>query len=150
VLTTGPFLYDDEPAPLHTGTPRRRQGLIVLLFGGTVLVALLLVGLSYLIKGSPDDQAREVAGVFLAALEKDDVETAYGLLCEDERAATEPDEVADRYLVSDGGDIVSVAETEVGGTPAREVSVEWDDGTQSGLIVVNEDGPSVCGIAPGP
>jgi hypothetical protein len=28
--------------------------------------------------------------------------------------------------------------------------VEWDDGTQSGLIVVNEDGPSVCGIAPGP
>jgi hypothetical protein len=150
VLTTGPFLYDDEPAPLHTGTPRRRQGLIVLLFGGTVLVALLLVGLSYLIKGSPDDQAREVAGVFLAALEKDDVETAYGLLCEDERAATEPDEVADRYLVSDGGDIVSVAETEVGGTPAREVSVAWDDGTQSGLIVVNEDGPSVCGIAPGP
>jgi hypothetical protein len=149
-MSTGPFLYDDEPAPLHTGTPRRRQGLIVLLFGGTVLVALLLVGLSYLIKGSPDDQAREVAGVFLAALEKDDVETAYGLLCEDERAATEPDEVADRYLVSDGGDIVSVAETEVGGTPAREVSVEWDDGTQSGLIVVNEDGPSVCGIASSP
>ena len=62
-----------------------------------------------------------MAGVFLAALEEDDVETAYGLLCEDERAATEPDEVADRYLVSDGGDIVSVAETEVGGTPAREV-----------------------------
>jgi hypothetical protein len=149
-MSTGPFLYDDEPAPLHTGTPRRRQGLIVLLFGGTVLVALLLVGLSYLIKGSPDDQAREVAGVFLAALEQDDVETAYGLLCEDERAATEPDEVADRYLVSGGGDIVSVAETEVGGAPAREVSVAWDDGTQSDLIVVNEDGPSVCGIAPGP
>jgi hypothetical protein len=150
-MTTGPFLYDDDPAPLHTGTPRRRNGLLVLVFGGTVVVALLMVGLSYLVKGSPDDQAREVAGVFLAALEKDDVETAYGLMCEDERAATAPDEVADRYLVPGGGpEVVSVAETEVGGTPAREVSVEWDDGTRSGLIVVNEDGPSVCGIAPGP
>jgi hypothetical protein len=149
VLTTGPFLYDDEPAPLHTGTPRRRQGLMLLIFGGTIVVAFLMVGLSYWVKGSPDDQAREVAGVFLAALEQRDTETAWGLLCEEERARVAPEGVAAEYAFAESGEITSVAGADMAGTPARQVGVEWSDGTRSRLVVISEDGPHICGVALG-
>ena len=42
-MTNGPFLYDDGPAPLHTGTPRRRPWLLLAIFGGTAVVAVLMV-----------------------------------------------------------------------------------------------------------
>ena len=90
----GPFLYDDDPAPLHTGTPRRSGKLLVAIFGGTIVVGVLMVLLMPLIKGSPEEQVREAVTVFVGALEKGDLETAYGLLCEDERARmSAPDDV---------------------------------------------------------
>jgi len=146
---SGPFLYDDEPAPLHTGTPRRRQGLMVLVFGGTIVVAFLMVGLSYWVKGSPDDQAREVAGVFLTALERRDAETAWGLLCEEERARVPPEGVVAEYQLADGGEVSFVEEAGIDGEAVREVGVTWTDGTDSRLVVIGEDGPRVCGVTHG-
>jgi hypothetical protein len=148
-MTTGPFLYDDDPAPLHTGTPRRRQGLLLWLFGGTALVAVLMVVAMPLVKGSPEEQASEVAGVFLAALDQGDNETAFQLLCEGERAELGPDDVAGRYLAGDGaGRVVSSREADVDGSPVQQVRVEWSDGSSTQLSVVNADGPHVCGVTP--
>ena len=93
-MSTGPFLYDDDPAPLHTGTPRNRNGLILALLGGTALFAVVMVVVMTLFKGSGEDQAREVAGVFAAALSEGDIETAYALICDDERNRVVPDELA--------------------------------------------------------
>ncbi|TFV91227.1 hypothetical protein [Blastococcus sp. CT_GayMR16] len=147
-MTQGPFLYDDDPAPLHTGTPRRSGRLLVMIFGATALVAVLMVVLLPLIKGSGEEQSREVVQVFLAALDQDDTETAYQLLCEDERAQVAPDEIAGRYVAAaGGGEVGAVAEAEVDGEPVRQVTVEWADGTSTGFVVVNSDGPHVCGLA---
>jgi hypothetical protein len=143
---TGPFLYDDDPAPLHTGTPQRSGKLLVLVFGATVLAAVLLVVLMPLVKGSPDDQARQVTGVFLAALDKGDTETAYGLLCEDERARVAPEDIAAEYLEGDGlGSVVAVQEAEFEGAPSRELDIEWPGGGRARYVVINSDGPHVCG-----
>jgi hypothetical protein len=143
-MTQGPFLYDDDPAPLHTGTPRRSGRWLVAIFGVTVLAAVLLVVLMPLVKGSPEDQAREVTGVFLAALDKGDTETAYGLLCAEERTRLAPEDVAAEYAVGTGnGRVVSVDEA---GESSREVDVEWADGRRARLVVVNADGPRICGI----
>ena len=143
---TGPYLYDDDPAPLHTGTPRRRQGLLIAILAGTVLVAVGMVAALFLVKGSPEEQAQEVAGVFLAALEQDDVDTAYALLCEAERANLSPAGVAPAYLDELPGEVV-------GSDAAREgqlrVEVRWAGGSRSQWIVVGEDGPRICG-ATGP
>jgi len=148
-MTTGPFLYDDGPAPLHTGTPRRRPGLLFAIFGGTAAFAVLMVLGLFLLKGSAGDQARESAGVFVAALEKGDIETAHGLLCDDERARLAPDEVAGAYLAGTGGEPVDARTAEHDGATAQEVVVEWDDGSSSTLVVVREDGPRVCGSPAG-
>jgi hypothetical protein len=146
-MTNGPFLYDEGPEPLHTGTPRRSGKLLVLVFGATAVVAVLMAVLLPLVKGSPDDQAREVAGVFLAALAKGDTETAHGLLCEDERARLAPDDVGAEYLAGDGtGRVISVEEAD--GRPSREVDVEWPGGERARFVVVNSDGPHVCGVTP--
>jgi hypothetical protein len=146
-MSTGPFLYDDDPAPLHTGTPRRRPWLLFGLFGGTALLAVLMVLLMPLVKGSAEDQAREVTGVFLAALDKGDTETAYQLLCEDERARLAPDEVADAYAGGEGPATVgSVVESEINSEPSRQVEVEWSGGEQARIDVVNSDGPHICGV----
>jgi hypothetical protein len=148
-MTTGPFLYDDDPAPLHTGTPQRRPWLLFAVFGGTAVLAVLMVLLMPLVKGSAEDQAREVTGVFFAALDKGDLETAYQLLCEDERARLAPEKVADTYVAGEGpatvGDVVTA---EIDGEPAREVAVEWSNGERTRLVVVNSDGPHVCGVVP--
>ncbi|MCW2635797.1 MAG: hypothetical protein JWQ99_2164 [Blastococcus sp.] len=143
---SGPFLYDDDPAPLHTGTPRRRGGLLLAIFGGTVVAAVLMVFALPLINGTAEEQARESAGVFVAALEKGDIETAHGLLCEGERGHLGPDDVAAAYLVGDGGQVVGAEEADVDGTSVQKVRVSWNDGSGSTLTVVREDGPRVCGI----
>jgi hypothetical protein len=146
-MTTGPFLYDDEPAPLHTGTPRRRQGLIVGIFGGTAVLAVLLVALMPLVSGSPEEQASEAAGVFVAALADGDLETAYGLLCEDERDRVAVEDLVTEYAGSGTASVLGAAATEVGGEPTYEVTVRWSDGGTDVLTVINEDGASVCGVA---
>jgi hypothetical protein len=140
----GPFLYDEGPAPLHTGTPRRSGKILVLIFGGTVVFAVLMVVLTLVLKGTGSDQAKEVSGVFLAALAADDTETAYGLLCQDERIRLSPDEVAGEYLAEGDPRLGRVRED--GDT--RLVPVTWTDGTTSELSVVGEDGLKVCGATP--
>jgi hypothetical protein len=138
----GPFLYDDDPAPLHTGTPRRANGLLLWIFGGTAAFAVLMVVLMGVVKGTGEEQAQEVAGVFLAALAQDDTETAYGLLCQEERVRLSPEEVAGAYLGEGPGELGSVREDD----DAMLVPVEWSDGTASELTVVGEDGPRICGV----
>jgi hypothetical protein len=149
-VTEGPFLYDDGPEPLHTGSPRRSGKLLVLVFGATALVAVLMVVLLPLVKGSAGDQSREAVGVFLAALHKGDTETAHQLLCEQERAHLTPDGVAARYVVGGGpGRVVSASDARVDGAPAQQVQVQWSDGSRSRFTVVNSDGPHVCGVTRG-
>ena len=64
-VTTGPFLYDDGPEPLHTGHAPAPAGLLIAIFGGTAILAVLMVLALPLIKGSPGDQAKDAVGVFL-------------------------------------------------------------------------------------
>ena len=141
----GPFLYDDDPAPLHTGTPRRSGKLLVLIFGGTVVVAVLMALALALFKGSPEEQAREVAGVVLSALRQGDTETAHQLLCEDERARLTPDEVGAAYLGAGVGEVEGAEDATLDGDPAQRVLVRWADGATSELVVVNEGGGRICG-----
>jgi hypothetical protein len=141
----GPFLYDEGPAPLHTGAPRRSGKILVLVFGGTVLFAVVMVGLALVLRGSGSDQAREVSGVFLAALAADDTETAYGLLCQEERIRLSPEEVAGEYLARGDPRLGTVRKD----GDARLVPVEWSGGTTSELTVIGEDGLRICGTAPG-
>jgi hypothetical protein len=141
---SGPFLYDEGPAPLHTGTPRRSGKILVLIFGGTVLVAVLMVVATLALKGTGEDQAKEVTGVFLAALGQDDTETAYDLLCQQERIRLDADEVAGAYLGEGDGEIGAVRKD----GDARLVEVDWGDGASSELTVIGEDGLRVCGVTP--
>jgi hypothetical protein len=109
-----------------------------------------MVVLLPLIKGTGEDQSRQVVQVFLAALDKGDTETAHQLLCDDERAHLAPGDVAGRYLVEGGGGQVgSVDRAEVRGEPVRRVAVEWSDGSRSRFVVVNADGPHICGVLAG-
>jgi hypothetical protein len=143
----GPFLYDEGPEALHTGTPRRSGKYLVLIFGATVLLAVLSVVLLPILKGSAGDQSREAVQVFLAALHKGDTETAYQLLCEKERAAVSPDDVAARYVVGDGpGKVVGTSDATADGAPAQRVRVEWPDRSLSRFTVINSEGPHVCGV----
>ena len=139
--TQGPFLYDDGPAPLHTGAPQRSGKWIVLIFGGTVLAAVLVVFLGVVIRGSGGEQATEVTGVFLTALAADDTETAHALLCQDEQARLAPDAVAGDYLGEGDPQLGEV----VRDGDARLVPVRWADGTTSELTVIGEDGLRICG-----
>ena len=148
-MTTGPFLYDDEPVPLHTGTPRRRNGFIVALLVGTVLAAAGMVAAMFLVKGSPSEQSEEAVGVFLAALDRGDGETAHGLLCTDVRAGLDAGEVPPEYRVALPGRVVGSAETEVDGAPVVEVEVRGNDGATTSFTVVNQEGPHLCGVSAG-
>ena len=148
-MSTGPYLYDDDPAPLHTGTPRPARALILAVIGGTVAVAVgMAVGLP-LVKGSPEEQAREVTGVFLAALARDDVETAYGLLCAEERARVAPEALPTEYAPGGAGQIAGTIADELDGEPVQRVDVAWSDGSTSTLTVVSEQGARVCGTSAG-
>jgi hypothetical protein len=139
---SGPYLYDDDPAPLHTGTPRSARGFLVALLAGTTLVAVGMVVAMYLVKGSPDEQAQEVAGVFLAALEKDDTETAHQLLCQAERANLSAESVAPAYLDQIPGRVVG---SDAAGEGQLAVDIRWADGSRSQWLVISEDGPRICG-----
>ncbi len=139
---SGPYLYDDDPAPLHTGTPRSRQGWLIAGLAATVLAAVGMVAALFLVKGSPEEQAREVAGVFLAALEQGDVETAHQLLCEAERAELPLEGVRSTYLAETPG---RVGDVEAAGDGQLRVQVRWADDTVAEWTVVSEGGPRVCG-----
>lgn len=139
---TGPYLYDDDPAPLHTGTPRRRQGLLIAILAGTVLVAVGMVAALFLVKGSPEEQAQEVAGVFLAALEQGDDDTAYQLLCQAERANLSPASVGPAYLAAAPGRVMG---SDAAGDGQLRVQLRWADGGTTEWTVISEDGPRVCG-----
>jgi hypothetical protein len=141
----GPYLYDDGPEPLHTGAPRRSGKILVLILGGTVLFAVLMVVLTLLLRGTGEDQAKEVTGVFLAALAADDTETAYDLLCQEERIRLDPADLGSAYLGDGDGEVGAVRED----GDERLVTVTWADGTTSELTVVGEDGLRICGTAPG-
>jgi hypothetical protein len=142
-MTTGPFLYDDDPAPLHTGTPRRRPALLLAIFGGTAAFAVLMVVLMTVVRGSGEEQAQEVAGVFLKALAQDDTQTAHELLCQEERVRLSPEEVAGAYLREGTPELGPVRDD----GDARLVPVQWSDGTTTELTVVGENGPRVCGVS---
>ena len=146
-MSSGPYLYDDGPASPFTGKARARRGLLLALLAGTVLAAIGMVAAMLLIRGTPGEQAEEAAGVFLAALAQDDIETAHGLLCEAERARIPPEGVAAEYAPAGPGTVVGSAEAEADGEEVRRVEVRWADGTTSALVVVAENGPHVCGTA---
>jgi hypothetical protein len=146
-MTNGPYLYDDDPAPLHTGTPRSGRGFLIALLAGTALAAVGMVAAMYLVKGSPEEQAQEVAGVFLAALENDDTETAHQLLCQAERARLQADEVAGAYLGEAPGELSTPHGDEVADGSVLHVPVRWADDSSTEWTVIGEDGPRICGIA---
>ena len=139
---TGPFLYDDGPEPLHTGAPRRSGKLLVAIFGGTVVVAVLMVLALPFVRGTGEEQARQSVGVFLAALEQGDITTAYELLCAEERGRIEEGDVVSTYLAGETGRVAGAEED--GGTV--QVRIAWDDGTATTVDVVNEDGARICGL----
>ena len=147
-MSEGPFLYDDDPAPLHTGTPRNRNGTLIALIVATVLVAFLAVGGMVLFQGTPSHQAEEVAGVFTKALAAGDTDTAYGLICDAERGRITPDQLADHYLHPGTPAITGSRADRVDGEPVRYVTVRWGAGassTTTELTVVPEGGTKVCG-----
>lgn len=149
-MTQGPFLYDDDPAPLHTGTPQNRNKLLIGLLGATVLVAVVMVVLMPFFKGSGEEQSREVAGVFTAALSQGDLETAYGLICDNVRAQVAPVDLAAEFLQPGTPQVTGARSSEVDGVPVQLVDVRWDDDgavTTTTLTVVPEGGTKVCGTS---
>jgi hypothetical protein len=150
-MSTGPYLYDDDPAPLHTAEPRQRNGLIIGLLGGTVLFSVAMVVLMTLWSGNGADQSKEVATVFTSALSQGDLTTSYALICDDVRAAVPPDELATEYLQPGVPQVTGAESTEYEGAPAELVTVRWDDAgsvTTTVLTVVPEGGTKVCGTRP--
>jgi hypothetical protein len=147
-MTTGPFLYDDGPEALHTGTPRRRRGLISVLLLGTLAVAVLMAVLLPVLTGAATGKAKEVTGVFLRALAARDTETAYGLLCDSERRRLRADQVPGAYLGATPGTVGTATEGKQDGTPVENVDVRWADGRTSRYTLVNESGPHICGAHP--
>ncbi len=145
--TEGPFLYDDDPQPLHAGAGRSRKGLLLAIGGGTVAVAVAAVFSLNALQGSPEEQVEQVADVFTRALVAGDSETSWGLLCDSEQARLDPDQVAGAYLQAGTPDVGTATETELDGVQARLVPVRWDDDgavTETDLTLVAEDGPKVC------
>src|SRR3954453_18697284 len=146
---TAPSLDDDRPEPLHTGEGRRRTGLLIAVLVGTVVVAVVMVGLMGVFRGSAQDQAKEVATVFTAALSQGDVETAYDLVCDDVRASVPPARLDDEFLQPGTPAVLGSRGDRLDGKPVQYVAVRWDDGgsvVDTELVVVPEGGTKVCGI----
>jgi hypothetical protein len=147
-MTDGPLLYSEGPEELHTGTPRRRRGLLAALGIGTVAVALLVGALLPLLTGSATKQAEQVTTVFLKALAAKDTETAYGLLCASERTRLQPGRVAGTYLGPTPGKVTAAAEVKRNGDTVETVDVRWSDDSTSRYTLVNESGPHICATHP--
>jgi hypothetical protein len=147
-MTTGPYLYDDGPEALHTGTPRRRRGLLTAIFLGAACLAIVAVILLPLVTGSASAKAKEVTGVFLKAMAANDLETAYGLLCDSEQQRLKPGEVAGAYLGATPGKVGKAAELKRNGTTIETVDVRWADGATSRYTLVNQGGPHICSTRP--
>jgi hypothetical protein len=148
-MTTGPYLYDDGPSSLHTGTPRSRRGLLLALFGATIAVAVLMVVTLPLIKGTPAKQARDTVGVFLRALAAGDDETTHQMLCTAEQARLPAADVAGTYGGALPGRVTGSTETQAGGSTVEHVTVRWVDGRTSRITVIGESGPHLCGVTSG-
>ena len=143
-MTNGPYLYDDNPEPLHTGTPHSRNWSIVVLLVLTVLLAVGTVVGIFVFRGSPADEAQERAHVFLAALTADDTETASALLCEKAREGKTDVQALEPYTALSGGTDGTARQAEVDGKPVVMVPVEGAGGSE--LVLVPEGGPKVCGL----
>jgi hypothetical protein len=141
----GPYLYDDNPEPLHTGTGRNRNWSIIVLLGLTVLLAVATVVGIYVFRGSPTDEAQERAHVFLAALAADDSETAAALLCEKARDGRTDDEALEPYAALSSATEGKAREVQENGKPVVIVPVEGA-GASTELVLVPEGGPKVCGL----
>jgi hypothetical protein len=147
-MTQGPFLYDDDPAPLHTGEARNRNGLIIALLGGTVLFSVVMVAVMTLLNGNGADKSREIATVFTASLSQGDLTTAYALICDDVRNTVPPDQLAGAYLQPGTPQVTGSERIDVDGYPTELVTVRWDDAgsvTTTVLTMVPEGGTKVCG-----
>jgi hypothetical protein len=147
-VSQGPYLYDEGPESIHTGTARSRRGVLTAILVGTVAVALLMVVLLPLVTGSATDQAKQVTGVFLKALAAKDTETAYGLVCDSERQRLTPDQLAGAYLGPGPGQVTGAAEVKANGTTTEQVDVRWSDGSASRYTLVYQSGPRICGTRP--
>jgi hypothetical protein len=139
---SGPYLYDDEPEPIHTGTPRRRNGQLVAVLVATALVAVGTVVALFVVRGSPAEQSEEAVQVFLAALAAEDTETAHQLLCEAERARVDEDDVAATYLGTTPGEVAGSTDAGV----EQVVEVRWADGGTARYAVISEGGARICGV----
>ena len=144
-MSTGPYLYDDEPERLHTAEPRKRNGQLIALLAATVLLALAAVVGLFVVRGSPAEQSEEAVGVFLAALAANDTETAHQLLCAAERERVAEQEVPGEYLGPTPGEVVGSSDA----GEEQVVEVRWADGTQSRYPVISENGARICGVTGG-
>ena len=144
-MSEGPYLYDEGPEPIHTAQPRPRRALLSFILIGTVAVASVVA--LPLVTGSPAKQSRQAVGVFLAAMDQGDTETAYGLLCDTERQRLAPAEVAAAYLGPGTGTVGDAHEVRSGGTVTEQVAVRWSDGSSSRYTLVNQSGPRICGTS---
>lgn len=142
----GPFLYDDEPERLHTGTPRNANRLLLVVMLGTVLVGVAMVLLLPVVRGTPEEQSTAAVNAFYAALADGDLDSAGQLLCQAERQRLADTDPSDEYVRGSGPEVTGTEDDEVDGDTVQRVSVRWDDGATAVVTVVNEDGPSVCGI----
>ena len=145
------YLYDEDPMPFHTGTPRPRRRLMALIGGCTVFAAVAILWLVPLFRGSATEQSEQTAFVFVAALSAGDTATAYSLLCDVERARLSEEELVAEYLRPGTGSIAASTEGDRDGAPAVTVEVRWDDGgagSTSELTLVPENGARICGTSP--
>ena len=139
---SGPYLYDDDPEPLHTAAPRNRNGQLIAVLMATALVAVGTVVSLFLVRGSPAEQSEEAVQVFLAALAADDTETAHQLLCATERGRIGEDQVAGDYLGTTPGEVTGSTDAGV----EQVVEVRWADDATSRFAVISEDGARICGV----
>ncbi len=141
-MSTGPYLYDDDPEPLHTGAPRNRNGHLIAVLVATALVAVGTVVALFVVRGSPAEQSEEAVQVFLAALAADDAETAHQLLCATERGRIGEEQVAGEYLGTTPGEVTGSTDAGV----EQVVAVRWADDATSRFAVISEDGARICGV----